>query len=67
MKWKAITTAFIIGVTVMAIAYDVVADLEGGVTATISRVLRAAAMDNPIIAVAVGILIGHLFWPQPGK
>jgi hypothetical protein len=64
LHWKNITIAFCIAVTVAAIAYDVLANAEGGVSATISRVLRAAAMDYPIIPFAVGVLIGHLFWSQ---
>lgn len=64
MNWKTITTAVIVGLTTAAIVYDVVADQQGGVSATISRILRAAAMQYPIIPFAVGVLIGHLFWSQ---
>lgn len=64
MNWKSITVAFIVAVTVGSIVYDVVANAQGGVSATISRVMRAAAMDYPIIPFAVGVLIGHLFWSQ---
>lgn len=64
LDWKTITVAVCIGATVSLIAYDVVANAEGGVSATISRVLRQAAMDYPIIAFAAGVLIGHLFWSQ---
>jgi len=63
-RWQSITVALVVGTLVALIAYDVVADVEGGVSATISRVLRAAAMDYPIIPFAVGVLIGHLFWSQ---
>lgn len=67
MNWKNITVAVCVGTTAALIAYDCIADAEGGVGATISRVLRAAAMQYPIIAFAAGVLIGHLFWSQSGQ
>ena len=66
-RWQSITVAVVIGATVALIAYDVLADAEGGVSATISRVLRAAAMEYPIIPFALGVLIGHLFASQSGS
>lgn len=66
MHWRAITIAFCVAMTITAIAYDVIANQQGGVSATISRVVRQAAMDYPIIPFAVGVLIGHLFWSQKG-
>jgi len=64
IHWKNITVAVCIAATVALIAYDVLANAQGGVSATISRVLRAAAMEYPIIPFAVGVLVGHLFWSQ---
>ena len=64
MTWKTITIIFCVAVTAAAIAFDVLVYREGGVSATISRVARAAAMNYPIIPFAVGVLIGHLFWSQ---
>lgn len=58
------TKAILIFTTVALSLYDVAAVLIGGVDATISRVIVHAASEYPIIAVAAGILIGHLFWPQ---
>ena len=63
-NWRTITVIFCIAVTIIAIVYDVIADRQGGVSATISRVIRQAAMDYPIIAFSAGVLIGHLFWSQ---
>ena len=34
-------------------------------TCTVSAVVRWWAREYPIIAVAVGILIGHVFWGPP--
>jgi hypothetical protein len=45
--------------------YDIVAYVHGGVQATISRVVLGWAHANPVVAFAVGLLCGHLFWPQP--
>lgn len=64
MNWRTYTVIFCITVTVVAIVWDVIADSQGGVGATISRVIRQAAMDYPLIPLAVGILLGHLFWSQ---
>ena len=42
--------------------YDAYADSKDGVEATISQILTEAAKERPIIATAIGILIGHWFW-----
>ena len=54
-------------VTLLLIAvYDVIALFAWGVDATISRVVGVeASFDAPTIPFGVGIVMGHLFWPQP--
>ena len=48
--------------------YDVVALAVWGVGATISRVIGVeASFDSPFIPFGFGVLMGHLFWPQPRK
>lgn len=45
-----------------AVAWELYAFYRFGEEATISTVMLRWASDNPIIAVAVGVLIGHIFW-----
>jgi hypothetical protein len=63
-KYKKYTIIMIVANVIIMAGYDVLALTEGGVDATISRVLYHGASDHPIIAVAFGVLVGHLFWPQ---
>lgn len=44
---------------------DVFALATEGVDATFSRYVLAVAHDHPMIPLATGIVLGHLFWPQP--
>lgn len=54
-------TKYIIGGTVIGLVmYDIVAAHYG---CTISSVLADWSRENLIIAVGVGVLIGHWFWP----
>lgn len=41
--------------------------LRGGWPATISYLCLTRAQRYPILSFAVGVLIGHLFWPQTIK
>jgi uncharacterized membrane protein YuzA (DUF378 family) len=61
------TKLTIIATVVALSGYDVYAFVEGGVDSTISRVVYGWAVDYPIVGVAAGVLIGHLFWPQKIK
>lgn len=58
----------IVTVTVWAVT-DVLLWIEGGVEATYSRLLLAAARQWPVLpflaGFALGVLVGHLTWPQP--
>lgn len=65
--WKKITVVIIVLMVVGGALYDVVALVNGGVEATISRVVLNASCKHPIIAFAMGVLCGHLFWPQRGQ
>lgn len=64
----AYTKAFmVIGVLLIAV-YDMIALFTWGVDATISRVVGVnASFDAPTIPFGVGVVMGHLFWPQPRK
>lgn len=64
-KGRGYTKAFlVVGILLIAI-YDVVALFTWGVGATISRVIGVeASFDAPTIPFGVGLVAGHLFWPQ---
>ena len=64
MAWRRATRAVIALVVVSAIVYDVIAYAHGGVDATISRITLAWAHRWPLVPFSVGVLCGHLFWPQ---
>jgi hypothetical protein len=64
MTGKTITTWTIVAVVAFGIGYDVWVGVTYGTDATISWVTWTAAQRYPVIALAVGVLIGHLFWVQ---
>ena len=58
--WK-FGSAFVV---VAFVVVDVLAIATEGVGATFSRYALGVASDHPIVPLAAGIVIGHLFWPQ---
>lgn len=72
MDYKLLTTIILVSVIVFLVIYDiwVFRKTGGDVTkdATISKLLFLAAKERPIIAIifglAIGVLLGHLWWPQ---
>lgn len=63
-KWRTGTKAGLIVAFVLGCVYDLIAYTNAGNEATISRVLLGWATDYPIVAIAFGVLLGHLFAPQ---
>ncbi len=65
----AFALAVTLGTSALVAAYDVWTYRRRGYETTISYMLLTAARSRPIVAaligLAVGILFGHLFWPQP--
>lgn len=62
---KVTRVLFVVAILLTAV-YDAVALFTWGVDATISRVIGVeASFDAPTITFAVGVVMGHLFWPQP--
>lgn len=49
---------------VSVIAYDVVAYLQNGTSATISFVIVSFLRIHPAMALATGMLLGHFTWPN---
>lgn len=64
MNWRMATAAILVAFAVGLIAWDTFVALKAGNSATISQVLYQFAKQEPIICVALGIVVGHLFWPQ---
>jgi hypothetical protein len=62
-KYKRPTVIFIVFWVALLTVYDVWA-LTKGYEFTVSSTLLQAARDWPIIPLVVGILIGHLFFPN---
>lgn len=58
-----ITQSIIIGSAIILVLYDVLALGIWGKTATISVVTYSWARRYPVIAFALGFVMGHIFWP----
>lgn len=66
-KAKKITLAVMAAATTGLIGWDIVVAANQQKGDTISEILNKAARNTPAVAVAWGILTGHLFWPQRVK
>lgn len=65
-KGSGYTKAFLVSGALLVAAYDMIALFSWGVDATISRVVGVeASFDAPTIPFGLGVVCGHLFWPQP--
>jgi cytochrome c biogenesis protein CcdA len=64
MDWRKITRAFLVGVVSVVVGYDVLAVMRGGIFATVSWQLYTWAKDEPISAFALGVVFGHILWPN---
>lgn len=49
--------------SILAVAYDIVAEIKDN-KFSISFVLGSAARKAPIIVLVIGVIIGHWFWGQ---
>lgn len=58
------TTILLLTIAGVLIGYDIFAVLKWGYHGTISYDLLTNAEKRPIIAFAMGVVCGHLFWPQ---
>jgi hypothetical protein len=58
------TTYLLIASVFFYAIYDIAAAMLGGREATISYDVLNAAQAHPVIPLAVGVILGHLFWPQ---
>ena len=54
----------LLGLVIIVAFWDAAVLIMGRPEATISAVLLQLAKDNPIIAFTMGVVVGHLFWPN---
>jgi hypothetical protein len=60
-----ITRAVTVGIILLIACYDATALALWGAQATISQAVGIeGSFDSPFIPFAMGIVMGHLFWPQ---
>lgn len=64
MSNKELTLIILASVIVILVGWDIYAAFSKEQGDTISSLVLAWSSRKPIIALAVGIIIGHLFWPQ---
>jgi hypothetical protein len=58
------TTVILILAVISLGLYDIYAAWRFGITGTISYVIYHDSKSYPIIAFAMGVICGHLFWAQ---
>lgn len=64
---RTITGALIILTALIWIAWDIFARIHSGYPATESATLLRWSMQAPGVSFLVGMLMGHLFFPQTSK
>jgi hypothetical protein len=58
-------TFYVLIATTTALAmYDLFAVLRAGPHSSISAVLYYVAKEHPIVPFVLGVLLGHVFWPN---
>lgn len=62
--WVRIALAVGVHIVVgLVAAWDLAAAATGNPTLSVSHLTQAWARDNPVLPLAVGVVMGHLFWP----
>jgi hypothetical protein len=65
VNWGKVTKAFTVGGVLVIAVYDLAALAVGGADATISQAVGIeGSFDSPFIPFGLGVVMGHLFWPQ---
>ena len=65
-RW--ITIALLIAFTAALIAWDIYAEVTvPDSAATVSRIVLSWAQQHPALPFALGVVMGHLLWPQQSK
>ena len=64
MTSRTITISILAAVTLLLIAWDIYVATNKQKGDTISEVVLGFARRHPVIPFALGVLMGHLLWPQ---
>ena len=64
MNARLWTIGILVGVTLLLIVWDVYAATNKERDDTISEVVLGFARRHPVIPFLLGVLMGHLLWPQ---
>ena len=64
MSARLWTIGILVGVTLLLIVWDVYAATNKERGDTISEVVLGFARRHPVIPFLLGVLMGHLLWPQ---
>ena len=58
------TRAMLVGVVLLIGLWDIVIIQVGGKDASVSNVAIQWAKENPVITLVLGVVLGHIFWPN---
>ena len=61
-RWITTTQWFLLALLAAVTLYDIIAAKTLGEGATVSVIVADASSKYPIIAFAIGVLAGHVFW-----
>ena len=56
----------ILAIIIIVSFWDITVIFMGRQDATVSAVVYQLSKENPIIAFILGVVVGHLFWPNFG-
>tara|TARA_R100000008_G_scaffold53964_1_gene32839 strand:- start:457 stop:654 length:198 start_codon:yes stop_codon:yes gene_type:complete len=59
-----IAKCIILGIVLIVAFWDITVMFMGRPDATISAVILEVSKENPIVAFVLGVVVGHLFWPN---
>ena len=51
-------------IVLIVVLWDVIVTYSGRPEASLSQVILEKSMKDPIIPFLIGVIIGHLFWPN---
>jgi hypothetical protein len=59
-----IAKCIILGMVLIVAFWDITVIFMGRPESTISAVILQVSKENPIVAFVLGVVVGHLFWPN---
>lgn len=63
MDMRVILATLLILVTAFCGLWDVIAVSKGNINDTVSRTLQDWSLMYPVLPLALGVVLGHIFWP----